>query len=266
MNTYLDKILESTKETVAKSKELNSYHSFLPQIKKLQQTRGFVAKILDRDSRGLISVIAESKQASPSQGLIREDYDPTKIAQSYSEYNATCISVLTDTIHFQGSLQHLQDVRSSVDLPLLRKDFIVDEYQIYESRASGADCILLIVAALSDSQLLEYYELASELALDVLVEVHDEEETRRALDIKPQFIGINNRNLKTFEVDLSTTKKLSNLIPDEILCVSESGIKTKQDISQIIDYGITSFLVGESFMRASNPGWELENLFSLKGT
>jgi indole-3-glycerol phosphate synthase len=170
---------------------------------------------------------------------------------------------LTNEEFFKGSLFHLEAIKASVDIPLLRKDFIVDEYQIYESRASGADCILLIVAALTNSQLSEYYDLASELGMDTLVEVHDEEETKRALEMRPQFIGINNRNLNSFEVNLNTTERLSDIIPDEVLCISESGIKTKKDISRVLGCGVTSFLVGESFMRSKDPGQELNNLFSL---
>tara|TARA_B110000008_G_scaffold252837_1_gene267717 strand:- start:429 stop:959 length:531 start_codon:yes stop_codon:yes gene_type:complete len=176
------------------------------------------------------------------------------------------MSVLTNEKYFKGSLLHLEAIRESVEIPLLRKDFIVDEYQIYESRAAGADCILLIVAALSNSQLIDYNDLAYKLGMDVLVEVHDEEELARALKINPGFIGINNRNLKTFEVDLTVTERLSALIPNDILCISESGIKTKNDIASILGYGVSCFLVGESLMRSDSPGQELDNLFSLKNT
>ena len=162
-----------------------------------------------------------------------------------------------------GSLEHLKEVHSKFDIPLLRKDFIIDEYQIYESRASGADCILLIVAALSNTQLREFYSLGVELGMDVLVEVHDEEETKKAIDLNPEIIGINNRNLKTFKVNLETTRRLSSFIPEDIICVSESGIKTENDVNTILSFGVKSFLVGESFMRAKNPGLELKNLFSL---
>lgn len=266
MTPYLDKILESSKEKVISDKIANPYKTLMSKINDLEETRGFIENIKKRQKAGLVSVIAESKQASPSKGLIRENYDPVLIAKSYYENNATCMSILTNEEFFKGSLSHLEVIRASVDIPLLRKDFIVDEYQIYESRASGADCILLIVAALSKLQLIEYYDLASQLEMDVLVEVHDEEEMKRALKISPEFIGINNRNLKTFEVDLNTTEQLSTLIPNDILCVSESGIRTKQDIARILRCGITCFLVGESFMRSKNPGQELEDLFSLKNT
>ena len=173
------------------------------------------------------------------------------------------MSVLTNEEFFKGSLEHLEVIREAVDIPLLRKDFIVDEYQIYESRASGADCILLIVAALSDKQLQEYYDLASQEGMDVLVEVHDEHEMQRALEVNPKIIGINNRDLKTFEVDLNITSYLSRVVPEDILCVSESGINTKEDVNKVLSFGVSSFLVGESFMRAESPGQELKKLFFL---
>ena len=264
MSSYLDKILEDTKESILLKKKNRPYQEFFSLIKDLSETRGFVQRIRQREEKGLKSVIAESKQASPSQGLIRKYYNPSKIAESYIKHNATCMSVLTDEKHFLGSLRHLEEVNSKFDIPLLRKDFIVDEYQIYESRASGADCILLIVAALSDQQLKDFYSLAEELGMDVLVEVHDEKEVMRALDFNPEIIGINNRNLKTFEVDLLTSKQLAKIIPKTTLCVSESGIKTKGDVEEILSFGISSFLVGESFMRSEDPGTELNRLFNLE--
>jgi len=266
MTSYLDKILESSKEKVMSDKISKPYKTLKSKIDDLKETRPFIDNIKRRQKAGLVSVIAESKQASPSQGLIRANYDPVLIARSYYENNATCMSVLTNEEYFKGSLSHLEVINASVEIPLLRKDFIVDEYQIYESRAAGADCILLIVAALSNTQLIDYNDLASKLGMDVLVEVHDEEELRRALKINPEFIGINNRNLKTFEVDLTVTERLSALIPNDILCISESGIKTKQDVASILGFGVSCFLVGESFMRSKNPGQELENLFALKNT
>ena len=263
MSSYLDKILESTKEKVLANKTTKPYKTFRSKIGDLGETRGFVKSIKEREKAGLISVIAESKKASPSQGLIRDNYDPVLIAKSYYKNNATCMSVLTNEEFFKGSLEHLEVIREAVDIPLLRKDFIVDEYQIYESRASGADCILLIVAALSDKQLQEYYDLASQEGMDVLVEVHDEHEMQRALEVNPKIIGINNRDLKTFEVDLNITSYLSRAVPEDILCVSESGIKTKEDVNKVLSFGVRSFLVGESFMRAESPGQELKKLFFL---
>ena len=263
MNSYLDRILQDTKESVLSKKKKYSFKDFLPKIQDSKEVRGFISKIKEREKKGLVSVIAESKKASPSQGLIRNNYNPSQIAKSYSQNNATCLSILTNEEHFMGSLEHLKEVHSKFDIPLLRKDFIIDEYQIYESRASGADCILLIVAALSNTQLREFYSLGVELGMDVLVEVHDEEETKKAIDLNPEIIGINNRNLKTFKVNLETTRRLSSFIPEDIICVSESGIKTENDVNTILSFGVKSFLVGESFMRAKNPGLELKNLFSL---
>ena len=264
MISYLDKILESSKEKVLLDKIAQPYLTIKSKIKDLEEPSRFIDSINKRRRAGLVSVIAESKKASPSQGLIRENYDPVQIAQSYYDNNATCMSVLTNEEFFKGSLSHLEAIKASVNIPLLRKDFIVSN--AINAKLIGADCILLIVAALTSSQLSEYYDLASELGMDVLVEVHDEEEIKRALEISPHFIGINNRNLNSFEVDLNTTERLSDLIPDEILCISESGIRTKEDISRVLECGVSSFLVGESFMRSKDPGQELQNLFSLKKT
>jgi indole-3-glycerol phosphate synthase len=234
--------------------ELKSY------LSDLNETKGFFKSIKARYDDGLVSVIAEIKRASPSQGLIRENFNPKDIAQSYQASQATCLSVLTDAPFFQGCLEDLSSVREVVDLPLLRKDFIVDEYQIYQSRFYGADCILLIASVLSDIQLKEFKEIAQELNLDVLVEVHNTPEMDRAKDLGFSLIGINNRDLKTFKVNLETTINLSEDLQDKII-VSESGIKTKEDVKKIMSSGTRTFLVGESFMRASNPGEELKKLF-----
>ena len=261
MNSYLDKILESTKEKVLSDKVNKPYQAFKSKIKDLEETKGFIKNIKKREKVGLISVIAESKKASPSQGLIRESYDPVLIAKSYCENNATCLSILTNEEFFQGSLEHLEAVRAEVDIPLLRKDFIVDEYQIYESRASGADCILLIVAALSGKQLQEYFDLASQEGMDVLVEVHDEDEMQTALEVNPKIIGINNRNLKTFEVSIQTSILLGKKIQNKnVIIVSESGIKTRDDINLLKNNSINVFLVGESLITSENPSETLKNL------
>ena len=208
-----------------------------------------------------MAVIAEMKKASPSQGLIRENYDPSELAKQYLKAKAACLSILTDEPFFKGSLEHISKVKETVHLPVLRKDFIVDEYQIHESLLKGADCILLIVAALSKNQLQEFSQLASDLNLEVLIEVHDEVEVETALEINPKLIGINNRNLETFEVNLETTERLAQEIPREILTVSESGIKSSEDVKKIMSSGVNAFLVGEAFMRAEDPGKELKNLF-----
>ena len=260
MNSYLDKIIEQTTSTVEVDKKKIPLQELRSYISDLNETKGFFNSIKARHDDGLVSVIAEIKRASPSQGLIRENFSPKDIAKSYQASQATCLSVLTDAPYFKGSLEDLAAVREVVELPLLRKDFIVDEYQIYQSRFYGADCILLIASVLSDIQLKEFKEIAQELNLDVLIEVHDSVEMDRAKDLGFSLIGINNRNLKTFKVNLETTINLSKDIKDKIM-VSESGIKTKEDVSKILSSGIKTFLVGESFMRASNPGEELKKLF-----
>ena len=260
MDSYLDEIIDQTISTVALEKQKVELKELKSYIADLNNTKGFFDAIKKRHNQGLVSVIAEIKKASPSQGLIRKDFKPKDIAISYQEHQATCLSVLTDSPFFQGSLEDLVSVREVVDLPLLRKDFIVDEYQIYQSRFYGADCILLIVSVLSDTQLREFKEIAEELNLDVLVEVHDQLEMDRVKKLDFSLIGINNRDLRTFDVNIDTTIKLSSDLEDQII-VSESGIKTKEDVKKILSSGTKTFLVGESFMRASNPGEELKDLF-----
>lgn len=260
-NTYLEDILDSTKALVSERKKTIPLNELKHLTKELEPTRGFIDALITSVKKNTFAVIAEMKKASPSQGLIREGYEPSELAEQYKQANAACLSVLTDKAFFQGSLEHLSVVKEKVNLPVLRKDFIIDEYQIYESRYRGADSILLIVAALSKSKLEDFYHLASDLQLDVLVEVHNSIEVERAIDIKSRLIGINNRNLQTFEVDLQTTKKLSEDIPEEILIVSESGIKSSEDIKRIISFGVNIFLIGETFMRAKDPGEELYKMF-----
>tara|TARA_B100000029_G_C17504977_1_gene934114 strand:+ start:229 stop:1020 length:792 start_codon:yes stop_codon:yes gene_type:complete len=260
MNSYLDQIIEQTTSTVEIDKQKIPLQELKSYLSDLNETKGFFESIKARHNDGLISVIAEIKRASPSQGLIRKNFNPKDIARSYQASQATCLSVLTDTPFFQGSIEDLASVREVVDLPLLRKDFIIDEYQIYQSRFYGADCILLIASVLTDIQLKEFKEIAQDLNLDVLIEVHDKPEMDRAKDLGFSLIGINNRDLKTFKVNLETTINLSKDLTDKII-VSESGIKTKEDIEKIISSGTKTFLVGETFMRASDPGEELKKLF-----
>ena len=207
------------------------------------------------------AVIAEIKRASPSQGILREDFDPVAIAKSYQLAGAACLSVLTDNQFFKGGGPVLELARKACSLPVLRKDFIIDAYQVYESRALGADCLLLIVAALDDEQLCSLYTLARQQHLDVLVEVHNEQEMHRALALKPALLGINNRDLHTFDVDLDTTLSLLEKAPDDCLVVTESGIHTQDDVSLMQKHGVNSFLVGEAFMRARDPGQKLKELF-----
>jgi indole-3-glycerol phosphate synthase len=260
MTSYLDKILSTKVLEVDQQKSLLNLDDIKLRIDDASPSKGFINAIQERNKKGLVSVIAEIKKASPSKGIIREDFSPTEIAKQYETNGATCLSILTDEKYFQGSLDYLKQVRTHVEIPLLRKDFIVDEYQIYQSKLYGADCILLIVSALTDNQLIEYKSIAEELSLDVLVEVHNQQELERILTMNFSLIGINNRNLSTFEVSLETTRDLSSLSGEATL-VSESGIRNKKDIEEILSYGVLNFLVGESFMRAEDPGNELKKLF-----
>lgn len=255
----LDVIIESTKETVKKSISFRSIASLEEDFEKYNK-RGFEDAIMSRVSEKETAIIAEIKKASPSKGLIREDFEPKKIAKEYEEGGATCLSVLTDEPFFQGKLEYLDSVRSSCELPILRKDFMIDLYQIYETKAYGGDCILLIVAALDIIQLKDFSQLARELNLDILIEVHSEDELNEALSINSKLIGINNRDLTTFEVDKNLAIKLARQIPKEVIVVSESGISSREDILSSKEQGIHSFLIGESFMRKPNPGKALKDI------
>ena len=228
---------------------------------KSPRPRGFNAAIQRRIAAGQAAVIAECKKASPSRGVIRADYHPAAIARSYAQHGAACLSVLTDERYFQGSEEHLRAARAACGLPVLRKDFMVDPYQIYEARAMGADCILLIAAALDDAQLRELAELAQSLQLDILVEIHDREELERALTLRTPLIGINNRNLRTFEVSLETTiGLLPDVFPDRTV-VTESGIHRPEDVDLLRRHGVNAFLVGEAFMAVTDPGARLTEIF-----
>jgi indole-3-glycerol phosphate synthase len=228
-------------------------------------TRDFVGALRTKMAKGQPAVIAEVKKASPSKGVLREDFIPADIAQSYAEgngkFSAACLSVLTDRDFFQGSVDYLKQARASCDLPVLRKDFMVDAYQIYESRVMGADCILLIAACLDDAQMRDLEALASSLDMAVLVEAHDASEVDRALRLKTPLIGINNRNLKTFDVSLDTTLSLMGTVPADRIVVTESGIATPDDVQRLRTAGVKAFLIGEAFMRAEEPGLALAQLF-----
>lgn len=220
--------------------------------------RGFVKSLQAKKP----AVIAEIKKASPSKGILRADFDPVAIAKSYEQHGAACLSVLTDKHFFQGADEYLQQVHNACKLPILRKDFVIDAYQVYQARTIGADCILLIVAALGDAQLNDLAGLATHLGMDVLIEVHDEEELERGLALKLPLIGINNRNLRTFNTDLNTTISLLKQIPEQYIVVSESGIHTPADIALLRQANVNTFLVGEAFMKAPDPGVALVNLLS----
>ncbi|NOZ09620.1 MAG: indole-3-glycerol phosphate synthase TrpC [Gammaproteobacteria bacterium] len=239
----------------------------LPEVRKRAElaspTRGFADAVETAINEGRAAVIAEIKKASPSKGVLREDFWPAEIARSYELAGAACFSVLTDEKYFQGADAYLQQVCTACSLPALRKDFVVDPYQVYEARSLGADCILLIVSALDDAQLRDFYHLAHELSMDVLVEVHDEQELDRALGLRAALVGINNRNLRTFETRLETTLALLDKIPDDRIVVTESGIHTQADVARMRKNKVNAFLVGEAFMRAEDPGAKLIELFGV---
>lgn len=261
MSDILQRILARKAEEIAARSAAVSLAELSARVADLPPTRGFVAALEAKAADGLPGVIAEIKKASPSKGVIRADFDPPAIARSYAQAGAACLSVLTDRDFFQGADDYLVAARDSCELPVLRKDFTIDAYQVYEARAIGADCILLIVAALGDAALLELTLLAAELDLDVLVEVHDQDELERALDLPAPLIGVNNRNLRTFETSLETTLRLRERVDAGRLLVAESGIHAPEDVLRLRDAGVEAFLVGEAFMRAPDPGAELARLF-----
>ena len=263
MATILDDILAHKRLEVAAQRQRVDMDTLVANISASNDTpRGFMKALQARVAIGGTAVIAEVKKASPSMGVIRASFDPVAIAESYAAAGATCLSVLTDEKYFQGSGHYLRLVRAAVGLPLLRKDFIVDEYQIVEARALGADAILLIVAALSDAELAAFTRLAHDLGLDVLVEVHDEAECARALQLPLRVIGVNNRNLHDFSVSLDTSRRIKTMLPADYLLVSESGIHTRADIEALQADGIHAFLVGGALMQADDPGVALSALLA----
>lgn len=257
----LKKIIKRKQEEISNRKQAKSETVLSDEVHKASAVRGFVNSMRQRIAAGEPAVIAEIKKASPSKGIIREDFKPADIAKSYQQGGASCLSVLTDIDFFQGSDEYLKQARAACDLPVIRKDFIVDTYQVFEARAMGADCILLIVAVLTDEQISTLYTLARELGMDVLIEVHDGEELQRSLPLGAELVGINNRNLRTFETSLDTTIDLLNQIPKDRIVVTESGIHSIEHIKLMRDHQVNSFLVGEAFMRADDPGAELNQLF-----
>ncbi len=261
MSDILDKIVAVKREEVAAAIQRKPLDVVRADAFSRVLTRDFVGAMRATMAAGRPAVIAEVKKASPSKGVLRADFIPADIAQSYAEHGAACLSVLTDVQFFQGSVDYLKQARASCQLPVLRKDFMIDAYQIYESRAMGADAILLIAACLDDAQLRDFEAIALALDMAVLVEVHDAAELDRALLLKTPLIGINNRNLKTFEVSLDTTLALRASVPSDKLLVTESGIHSREDVLRMGAAGVSAFLVGEAFMRAPEPGVALAALF-----
>jgi len=265
MSDILSKIVAVKLEEIAAAQKRMPLAAMRADAESRVLTRDFEGALRRKIAAGRSAVIAEIKKASPSKGVLREDFIPADIAQSYAEgdgkTNAACLSVLTDRQFFQGQVDYLKQARASCDLPVLRKDFMVDPYQIYESRAMGADCILLIAACLEDARMAELESIARSLDMAVLVEVHDQSELERALKLKTPLVGINNRNLRTFEVSLDTTLGMLKDVPADRLVVTESGIATRDDVAKMQAAGVHAFLVGEAFMRAEDPGRALASLF-----
>ena len=261
MENILKRILDRKREEVTERIAQTPAASLMAQLDDLPPCRGFVSALQKQIAHKRPAVVAEIKKASPSKGLIRKNFDPAAIAASYAEHGATCLSVLTDVDFFQGHDKFMQEARAACHLPVIRKDFMIDPYQIVESRVLGADCILLIVAALSELQLRELAAAATACGLDYLVEVHNQQELALALQLKPALIGINNRDLHTFKTSLNVTYDLLESIPAGTSVITESGILARADVEEMMSHGVYGFLVGESFMRAADPGAKLQELF-----
>jgi indole-3-glycerol phosphate synthase len=261
MSNILDEILAVKVEQVKAARQLRSEADLLREAQSRQDLRGFGSAIEQKIASGKPAVIAEIKKASPSKGILRENFHPAQIATSYAAGGATCLSVLTDVQFFHGSHDYLRQARAACTLPVLRKDFMIDPYQVISARAMGADCILLIVAALETQRMQELEACAMELSLDVLVEVHNAQELEQALTLNTNLIGINNRNLKTFEVSLDTTLDLLDQVPAGKRVITESGILSREDVQRMRKHAVDAFLVGEAFMRAEDPGAALAELF-----
>ena len=261
MNDILNKILNTKQQEIAAAVAQIPLAEVRAAAEAMNKPRDFTEAIRSRVAKHRPAVIAEIKKASPSKGVIREDFRPAEIAASYEKGGAACLSVLTDKQYFQGSPEYLQQARAACKLPVLRKDFMIDPYQIFEARAMGADCILLIVAALDLPKMQELESIAHELGMAVLVESHDGEELELALQLRTPLIGINNRNLRTFDVSLDTTLNLLPQMPQDRIVITESGIFTADDVALMQDNGVNAFLVGEAFMRQADPGLELARVF-----
>jgi indole-3-glycerol phosphate synthase len=261
VSDILEKIISVKRREIEESRAAISFSELERQCSGLPPTRDFVHALRSRVEKSQPAVIAEIKKASPSKGVIREDFDPVAIARSYEQSGAACLSVLTDRDFFQGAPEYLTAVRAETTIPVIRKDFIIDPYQVYEARAMGADCILLIVAALETAQMRELERIARGMGMAVLVEIHSQEELESALKLQTPLIGINNRNLRTFETDIRTSLRVSERIPSERVVITESGINTREDVALMVENSIYAFLVGESMMRKPDPGAALKDLF-----
>lgn len=258
----LQKILQRKVEEITQASASESLQELSQRAQGALPVRGFIKSIENNIAAGQSAVIAEIKKASPSKGVMRENFIPADIARSYEKGGAACLSILTDRDFFQGAPEFLMQAREAVSLPVIRKDFIIDPYQVYEARAMNADCILLIVSALGDAMLNELLGLAHHLQMDVLMEVHDRDEMQRAIQTGARLIGVNNRNLRTFEVSLQNTLDMLDMLPDDRILVTESGIHGPQDVKLMRDNNVNTFLVGEAFMRAQEPGEKLAELFA----
>jgi len=257
----LQKILQRKAEEITEAAAKESLVDVSKRAESALPVRGFIQSIENKIAAGQAAVIAEIKKASPSRGVMRENFIPSEIAKSYENGGAACLSILTDRDFFQGAPEYLLQAREATNLPVIRKDFIIDPYQVYEARAMNADCILLIVSALGDATLNELLALAHHLKMDVLMEVHDRDEMERAIQSGAKLIGVNNRNLRTFDVSLQTTLDMLDMVPDDRILVTESGIHVPQDVKLMRENNVNSFLVGEAFMRADEPGEKLAELF-----
>lgn len=261
MSNILDKILATKREEIRLTSSYRPIEDLQREVGGAPMVRNFEQAIRNKIANGDSAVIAEIKKASPSQGVIREQFDPITIAQTYEQNGAACLSVLTDRDYFMGASEYLVAARSATQLPVLRKDFIVDPYQIFEARCMGADCVLLIVAALEQSQMLELEHVATQLGMSVLVEAHSKEEFERAIQLETSLIGINNRDLRTFETSLETTFGLISALPEDRVLITESGIHDRADVVLMRERGVFAFLVGEAFMRQPDPGEALKSFF-----
>ena len=261
MSNILDKILATKREEIRLTSSYRPIEDLQREVNGAPMVRNFEQAIRNKIANGESAVIAEIKKASPSKGVIREQFDPITIAQTYEQNGAACLSVLTDRDYFMGAAEYLVAARSATQLPVLRKDFIVDPYQIFEARCMGADCILLIVAALEQSQMLELERVATQLGMSVLVEAHSQEEFERAIQLETSLIGVNNRDLRTFETSLETTFGLISALPEDRILITESGIHDRADVALMRERGVFAFLVGEAFMRQPDPGGALKSFF-----